>query len=182
MQPEDSIAAENLLSAYVGLNRMNDARAEMERADKLGLDTSTLDRTVRMQTYFLLGEPNEVQRIMTLVAGQPDEFLATQALAGIQLFSGEYRKAAATTQHAFEQAGLAKAPDVQANALLINAASRGFAGLCEGNEEAVQRALALDKSRQTQSLAVFTAGICGNGKAGWVDGSGLEQEVSQTTR
>ena len=53
---------------------------------------------------------------------------------------------------------------MQANALLINAASRGFAGLCEGNEEAVQKALALDKSRQTQSLAVFTAGICGNSK------------------
>ncbi len=82
MQPEDSIAAENLLSTYIGLNRMSDARAEMERADKLGLDTSTLDRTVRLQTYFLLGEPNEVQRIMTLAAGQPDEFLATEALAG----------------------------------------------------------------------------------------------------
>jgi eukaryotic-like serine/threonine-protein kinase len=164
MQPEDSIAAENLLSTYVGLNRMSDARAEMDRAGKLGLDTSTLDRTGRMQTYFLLGEPNEVQRIMTLVAGQPDEFLATQALAGIQLFSGEYRKASVTTQQAFEQAGLAKAPDVQANALLINAASRGYAGLCEGNEQAVQKALALDKSRQTQSFAVFTAGTCGNAK------------------
>ena len=164
MQPEDSIAAENLLSVYVGLNRMSDARAEMERASKLGLDTSTLDRTVRMQTYFLLGEPNEVQRIMTLVAGQPDEFLATQALAGIQLFSGEYRKASVTTQQAFEQAGLAKAPDVQANALLINAASRGFAGLCEGNEQAVQKALALDRSRQTQSFAVFTAGTCGDAR------------------
>jgi serine/threonine protein kinase/tetratricopeptide (TPR) repeat protein len=164
MQPEDSIAAENLLSLYIGLNRMSEARAEMERADKLGLDTSTLDRTIRLQTYFLLGDPNEVQRMMTLSAGQPDEFLATQALAATQLFSGEYRMAAITTQHAFDEAGLAKAPDVQANALLINAGSRGFAGLCEGNEEAVQRALTLDKSRQTQSLAVFTAGICGNSK------------------
>ena len=164
MQPEDSIAAENLLSAYIGLNRMSDARAEMERADKLGLNTSTLDRTVRLQTYFLLGEPNEVQRIMTLVAGQPDEFLATEALAGTQLFSGEYRQAAMTTQRAYDQAGLAKAPDVQANAILTNAASRGLSGLCEGNEEAVQKALALDKSRQTQSFAVLTAGICGNGK------------------
>src|SRR5882757_4715488 len=54
MQPEDSIAAENLLSAYIGLNRMNDDRAEMDRADKLGLNNTTLDHTVRMQTYFLL--------------------------------------------------------------------------------------------------------------------------------
>ena len=55
MQPEDSIAAENLLSAYVGLNRMNDARAEMERADKLGINTSTLDRTVSAADVFSLG-------------------------------------------------------------------------------------------------------------------------------
>jgi eukaryotic-like serine/threonine-protein kinase len=164
MQPEDSIAAENLLSAYIGLNRMNDARVEMDRADKLGINTSTLDRTVRLQTYFLLGEPNEVQRMMTLTAGQPDEFLATEALAGTQLFSGQYRQAAATTQRAYDQAGVAKAPDVQANALLINAATRGFAGLCEGNDAAVQKALALDKSRQTQSFALLTAGICGNSK------------------
>jgi eukaryotic-like serine/threonine-protein kinase len=164
MQPEDSIAAENLLSAYIGLNRMNDARVEMDRADKLGINTSTLDRVVRLQTYFLLGEPNEVQRMMTLTAGQPDEFLATQALAGTQLFSGEYHQAAATTQRAYDQAGVAKAPDVQANALLTNAASRGFAGLCEGNDAAVQKALALDKSRQTQSFALLTAGICGNSK------------------
>jgi eukaryotic-like serine/threonine-protein kinase len=164
MQPEDSIAAENLLSAYIGLNRMNDARAEMDRADKLGINTSTLDRTVRLQTYFLLGEPDEVQKMMTLVAGQPDEFLATEALAGTQLFSGQYRQAAATTQRAYDQAGVAKAPDVQANALLTNAASRGFAGLCAGNDDAVQKALALDKSRQTQSFALLTAGICGNSK------------------
>ena len=112
---------------------------------------------------------------MTLTAGQPDEFLATQALAGTQLFSGEYRKAAATTQRAYDQAGVAKAPDVQANALLTNAASRGFAGLCEGNEQAVQRALALDKSRQTQSFALLTAGICGNSK---LVGS-MAQDLSQ---
>ena len=50
------------LSAYIGLNRMNDARAEMDRADKLGINTSTLDATVRLQLYFLLGQPNQVQK------------------------------------------------------------------------------------------------------------------------
>ncbi|HTZ56696.1 MAG TPA: protein kinase [Acidobacteriaceae bacterium] len=164
MQPEDSIAAENLLGIYNGLNRMEDARTEMERAIKLGLNTSTLDRMIELQTYFLLGEPAQVQRLMTLVAGQPDEFLATQALASTQLFSGEFKQAEISTQRTYDQAGLAKAPDVQATALLTNAAGRGFAGLCDGNEAAVQKALALDKSRQTQSFALYTAGICGNDK------------------
>jgi eukaryotic-like serine/threonine-protein kinase len=164
MQAEDSIAAENLLSLYLGLNRWADARAEMERARKLGLNTSTLDRTIQLQAHFLLGEPDDVQRIMTEVAGQPDEFLATEALAVTQFFSGEYKTGVVTTQRAFEQARIAKAPDVQANALLNGAASQGFAGLCRDNEALVQQALGLDKSRQTQAYAVLAAGICGNSK------------------
>jgi eukaryotic-like serine/threonine-protein kinase len=164
MQPEDSIAAENLLSTYVGLNRMTDARTEMERARKLGLDTSALDMAIQLPTYFLLGDTHEVQRLTTEAAGLPEEFLTTQALATTQLFSGEFQKGAATIQQAFEQAGRAKAPDVQANALLTNAASRGFAGLCQGNEAVVDQALALDRSRQTEAYAVLTLGICGNSK------------------
>jgi eukaryotic-like serine/threonine-protein kinase len=164
MQPEDSIAAENMLGILLGLNQIPEAKAEMERAQKLGLDTSTLDLTGHLQTYFLLGEPDQVQKIMTKVAGQPDEFLATQVLASTQLFAGQYSKAAGTIQQAYEQAGRAKAPDVQANVLLTNAASRGLAGLCDGSEAAVQQALGLDRSRQTESFAVLASGICGNSK------------------
>jgi eukaryotic-like serine/threonine-protein kinase len=36
--------------------------------------------------------------------------------------------------------------------------------LCEGNEAAVQQALGLDKSKQTQAYAVLAAATCGNGK------------------
>ena len=111
----------------------------MERADKLGINTSTLDRTVRLQTYFLWGEPNEVQRLMTLVAGQPDEFLATEALAGTQLFSGEYRQAAMTTQRAYDRRGWPR-PGRAGKCHSDQRASRGYAGLCEGKEEAVQKA------------------------------------------
>ncbi len=164
MQPEDSIAAENLLANYLGLNQMAEARTEMERARKLGLDTSALDLMGHVQTYFLLGEPDNVQKVVLQAAGLPDEFMVTQALAGTQLFSGEYQRGAATMEQLFDQAGNAKAPDVQANALLTNAASRGLVGLCEGNEAVVQQALGLDKSRQTEAHAVLTAGICGNSR------------------
>jgi len=181
MQPEDSIAAGNLLGIYLGLNRMTDARTEMERERKLAIDTSTLARQVELQTYFVLGEPNEVQKIMTLVAGQPDEFLATEALAGTQIFSGEFQKAAVTTQQTFEQAGLAKAPDVQANSLLTKAAGRGYAGLCDGNEELVQRALGLDRSKQTEAYAVLAAGICGNSKLAMPMAQDLSKRFPQDT-
>jgi eukaryotic-like serine/threonine-protein kinase len=162
--PEDSIAAENLLTDYIALNRMAEARTELERARRMGLDVSTDDLITQLAAYFLLGEPNEIQRIMKQVAGRPDEFTATQALFSIQQFSGEFQKAEATIQRAFEQAGRAKAPDVQADALLIDLQNRGIAGLCEGNEVVVRRALALDKSKQTQQYALLAAAVCGNGK------------------
>ncbi len=164
MQPDDAIASENLLLDYLGLNRMAEARAELERAHKLGFDKSTDVSGIHLLGYFLLGEPNEVDRIVAMVAGRPDEFQVTQFLGSTQQFSGQYRKAAATFQRAFDQAGREKAPDVQAAALLTNATGRGTAGLCEGNEAAVQQALGLDKSKQTQAYAVLAAATCGNGK------------------
>ena len=43
LDPQDSIAAENLLSDYISLGRMAEAKTELERARRLGLDTSTDD-------------------------------------------------------------------------------------------------------------------------------------------
>ena len=134
------------------------------RARKMGLDVSTDDLITHLAAYFLLGEPAEIQRIMKQVAGRPDEFTATQALSSIQQFSGEFQKAEATIQRAYEQAGRAKAPDVQAAALLVDAHNRGLVGLCEGNDAAVRRALALDKSNLTQRYALLAAAVCANGK------------------
>jgi eukaryotic-like serine/threonine-protein kinase len=164
LQPDDAIASENLIGAYLNLNRVAEARAEVDRARKLGLDGSTGNLVANMPVYFLQGDAQQLQRIMTQVQGRPDEFLATQTLAVTQQFSGEFARATATTQRAFEQAGRVKAPDVQAGTLLANQISRGLAGLCQDSESVVQRSLALDKSKQTLISAMLAAAICGNGK------------------
>jgi serine/threonine protein kinase/Tfp pilus assembly protein PilF len=163
-QPEQAVGAENLTGDYLALGRLAEARQEMERARRLGMDTTTDSAQIQLYGYFLLGEPQEVQKIVSKMAGRPDEFLITEALALTQQFSGKYRQAAATYAQAIEQAGRANAPDVQAGLYLLEAAGNGLAGQCEGNETAVQRALALDKSKQTQEMAVLTAAICGSEK------------------
>jgi tetratricopeptide (TPR) repeat protein len=163
LDPQDSIASENLLVDYIGLGRMPEVRTEVERAEKLGLDSSTDDLVTHMIAYFLLGEPQEVQKIMAKLAGRPDEFTATQIIAATQHYSGQYRLAAATMQRAFEQAGHAKAADVQAGVLLQGVIARGLVGSCEP-DQVVQQALLLDKSRQTESTAALAAAVCGNGK------------------
>jgi eukaryotic-like serine/threonine-protein kinase len=164
MQPEDAIASENLVGDYIGLERLPEARAEMARARKMALDGSTDYAGIGFVAHFFQGEPNEMQRLLASVAGRPDEFLVTQALAGAQQYSGRYRQAALTVQQAFEQAEHSKAPDAQAGMILANAEARGLAGLCGGNEAVVRQALALDKSKQTLEYAVLAAAVCGNGK------------------
>jgi serine/threonine protein kinase/Tfp pilus assembly protein PilF len=164
MQPEDAIASENLVGDYIGLYRLPEAFAEMTRARKMALDGSTDFAGINFIVYFFRGEPNEMQRILAQVAGRPDEFTVTQGLAGTQQYSGRYRQAEATTQQAFEQAEHSKAPDAQAGLILTSAAARGLADLCAGNEAVIRRALALDKSKQTQSTAVLASAVCGNGK------------------
>jgi eukaryotic-like serine/threonine-protein kinase len=164
LQPENAIAAENLLVDLIALGRMNDVEQELARQHKLGMDSSTDVASQHLLAYFLLGDVQQVQRVVTEMAGHPDEFVTTQNLGNTQQYAGQYRKATATFQRAIEQAGHAKAPDAQAANLLTNALGRGMAGLCDGNEAAVEQALGLDKSKQTQAAAGLTAAVCGNGK------------------
>ena len=164
LQPDDAISSEDLLGGYLTLGHMEDGRQMMAQMHKLGMDAATEVATVFVLGYFLLGEPQEVQRIVAQVAGRPDEYLATQMLAATQQFSGQYREASATFQRGYEQAGRAKVPDAQAAILLLKAEGRGLAGLCDENEANVRQALALDKSKQTQQNAALAAGVCGNGK------------------
>jgi eukaryotic-like serine/threonine-protein kinase len=163
IDPQDSIAAENLLSDYVALGRMADVKRELERTEKMDLNSSTDDLVIQMVAHFLLEQPQEVQRVMAKIAGRPDEFIGTQILATIQQYSGQYRVAAATIQRAAEQAARAKAPDAQAGFLLESVTARGLAGLCDSND-LVRQALSLDKSRQTQASATLAAATCGDGK------------------
>jgi len=164
LQPENAIAAENLLLDLTALDRMEEVKQELAREHKLGMESSTDVASQHLMGYFLLGEAQQAQRVVAATAGHPDEFVMTQILAATQQYSGQYRKASATFQHAIEQAGHAKAPDAQASILLTEALGRGMAGLCDGNEAAVERALGLDKSKQTQEVAGLAAAVCGNGK------------------
>lgn len=164
LDPQDTIAAENLLDDYIALNRIPELRAEQTRELSLGMDKSAEALSALIASHFVLGEPQAVQAVLTQVAGRPDEFVVTQIFALIQMYGGQYREGSATMTRAFQQAGRANAPDVQAAILLNNAESRGLAGLCDDSEAALRQALALDKSKQTEALYLVAAAVCGHGK------------------
>jgi len=168
------------LSDYIALGQTAEMKKELERTEKLDLNSSTDDLVIYMVAHFLLGEPQEVQKVMAKIAGRPDEFLATQILASTQQYAGQYRLAAATMQRAVEQAARAKAPDAQAGFLLESELARGMAGLCDSGD-AVRQALALDKSKQTQAFAALTAAVCGDARVALPMASELTQKYPKDT-
>jgi serine/threonine protein kinase/tetratricopeptide (TPR) repeat protein len=180
IDPQDSIASENLLSDYIALGRTADMKKELERTEKLDLNSSTDDMVIYMVAHFLLGQPPEVQRLMAKIAGRPDEFLATATLATTQQYSGQFRLAATTLQRAAEQAARSKAPDAEAGFLLEEAQARGLAGLCNSSDE-VRQALSLDKSKQTQASAALSAALCGDGKLAMQSASELSKKYPHDT-
>ncbi len=155
-------------------------KRELARTEKLDLNSSTDDLVSYMIAHFLLDQPQEVQRVMAKTAGRPDEFIATQVLATIQQYSGQYRLAAATVQRAAEQAARAKAPDAQAGFLLEDVTARGLAGICD-SKDVVRQALSLDKSRQTQAFATLAAAVCSDGKVALPLASELIKKYPQDT-
>ncbi|HKR26163.1 MAG TPA: tetratricopeptide repeat protein, partial [Acidobacteriaceae bacterium] len=164
LQPDDAIAGQNLLADDVGLNRMDDARQEMDREHRMGIDLSTGTLSNILIADYLLGRTQEVQQIIREATGRPDEFTVTASLAVTQEYSGEIRQSSATFRQAIDQAGRAHAPDVQASYLLQDAEARALAGQCDGFDSVFQRALALDKTKQTLQAAALAAGVCGDGK------------------
>ena len=164
LQPDDAIAAQNLLADDIGLNRLDDLRQELDRQHRMGMDSSTGTLSNELIADFLLGRSQEIQQIILKATGRPDEFTITATLALTQEYTGEMRLSSVTFQQAIDQAGRAHAPDVQAAFLLQDAEARGLAGQCDGIESVYQRALALDKSKQTLQMAVVTAAVCGDTK------------------
>ncbi|HTW46559.1 MAG TPA: serine/threonine-protein kinase [Acidobacteriaceae bacterium] len=162
LQPDDAIAAENLLSDQIALGHMQDAQQEIGRQHRLGMDSSTDIENVILVGDFLTGQTQDIQKIVNQVAGRPDEFLVSMALAATHDYSGQFRQGSATYQQGFEQAGRVQAPDVQASILLQDATSRGLAGMCDNIDATIARALALDKSKQTRESAALAGAICGS--------------------
>ncbi len=182
LAPEDAIAAENLLADLMSLGRQEEIRQELARENKMGMESGTSVTIQHVIGYYLLGETQEMQRVVAGAAGRADEFLVTGVLGTTQQYGGQYRESSQTFQRAFEQAGRSKAPDAQAGILLTDAQGRGLVGQCEGNEAAVERALGLDKSKQTLEAAALTAAVCGNGKLALPMAEELSRKNPQDTQ
>jgi eukaryotic-like serine/threonine-protein kinase len=164
LQPDDAIAAENVLSDEIALNRMADAQQEIAHQRRVGMGAATDVAAIELVGDMVLGQQDDAQKIAAQTAGRPDEFLISSVFLSTEEASGEFRKSTVSLQKGMEQAARVKAPDVEAGMVLTQAVGRGLAGMCDGSAASVQQALALDKSKQSREVAALAAAICGDGK------------------
>jgi serine/threonine protein kinase/tetratricopeptide (TPR) repeat protein len=181
MAPENAIASVDLLTDLIALDKLDDAKQEMAREDRLKLNSSSVIAVEQMLAYFLMGDQQKVSRIMAAHPGGPGAYVFPLNLMATQQFSGQNHLAAQNAQAVLEMAGRDKAPDVQAIALLNRAIGDGLAGVCANNDATVKQALSLDKSKSTLEGAAVTSAICGNGKIGLPIAEDLAKKYPEDT-
>jgi eukaryotic-like serine/threonine-protein kinase len=163
-RPDDVIAQENLIQDLIVLNRLPEAREQMDKVLKAGLGDSTEFLQWEYVIGFLSGNTADMEKAFATTVGRPDSFIMLTSKATLEEYQGKYKAAESTWMNAADQAASQKASDAEASALLFLVSGRGFADMCQDSESRVKRALALDKTKPTLRQAVFTAAICGDRK------------------
>ncbi|MBV8632563.1 MAG: tetratricopeptide repeat protein, partial [Silvibacterium sp.] len=163
-RPDDVIAQENLIQDLMILNRLQEARAQIDKVKQLGLGDSTELMQWEYWLDALEGNSAGMEQVYNKTLGRPDAYLMIIAKATVEEFQGRYGAAEAGWQNAADQAASQKANDAEASALLFLVSGRGFAEMCQDAESWTKRALALDRTKPTVRQALFTAAICGDRK------------------
>ncbi len=156
--------SENLVADYVALGRMAEARQEMERARKLGLDSSTGAAQIHLDAYFLLGEPKEVQRIVAQVAGRPDEFLVTQALAVTQQFSGSTGRRLRPSSRLLSRRGAPRLRMCRPASFCSMPRAADWRACVRATRRRCNRRWRWTRASRRRNQPLLAAAVCGNGK------------------
>jgi tetratricopeptide (TPR) repeat protein len=133
LQPNDVLPNLNLMFAYLQLNRLEEAKTIYQQAIAKGFDEAIIHLT-RFNIAFVEGDAAEMERQSAWAAGKPEE--ATLLLAQAQTASsrGQWKKAQALFQQAFDTA---KRNDLSSSAAAV-AAQRATAEYWFGDLSAVK--------------------------------------------
>jgi class 3 adenylate cyclase/tetratricopeptide (TPR) repeat protein len=162
VDPSDAVTRENLMYAYLDLDRLQDAANTAVEIQRLHNDGGTTYLIFYYELQFLQGNTAGMAQTVARAEGRPDQMQLTQAVAFTHEFTGQYRAADAAWSEAQRQARTQKAPDAEASFLLYHVSGRALTGSCDRAEQDVRSALALDKTKTTLVQAVFTAALCGD--------------------
>jgi eukaryotic-like serine/threonine-protein kinase len=160
LNPNSASGYSLLATAFVGLNRFDEAKEIIGQALAQKLETSAMRRTL-YRIAFVQGDATTMQQQIEWTKGKPDEYVAQNWQAESAAFSGQRRKAKELSNHAFELAARRELKDVAAQ-IAAGAASRdALLGDCGRVKEQTEKALAISRGLLTMIPAANALATCG---------------------
>ena len=160
LNPNAAPAYSNLATAYVGLNRLDEAKEVIERALAQKSETIWMHRNLYLIAFFR-GDAAAMKQQVEWANGKPDEYAAQRWQAEAAAFSGQLRKTKEFSDRAVELALRRDLKDVAAEMSVASAARGVFFGDCKQVKGQTAQALAITQSYWTRIIAASTLAACG---------------------
>jgi len=161
LDPNSAFSYGVLGGAYLGLNRLAEARAVRQKEIARNLGSTNSHRDLYMLD-FLEGDTAGMQREAEWAKGKPDEFFMLETVAEAAAFSGQLRKSREAYHQASESAQRGKFEEGAAGI----AARQGMTEAMFSNSlkarEAAQAAVAVNRSRFTLIFAGMAQSMAGD--------------------
>ncbi len=162
LEPNDMVIYSNLVSDYVSLDRLNEARAMYDQAVAHGLDGAALRANIYMVDY-LQGNTSQMEQQVAWAAGKPgvEDFLLSEQ-SDTEASYGRMNKARDFSRRAVDSAVRADSKETAAF-WQINAALReAEVGNAAAAKQDVNAALALSPGRDVKAVSALTLARCGD--------------------
>ncbi len=161
LAPNEALGYQNLASAYLGMNRIAEAKAVREKQIAANLD-SALDHADLYAIAYLEGDTAGMQRQVDWAKGKPDEFDVLQVVAESEAARGKLQAAREAYGQASEIARRAKLDDAASRMMALHAQDEALVGNAETAKKGAEAALAVSRNRPTLMSASYSFALSGD--------------------
>jgi len=149
-----------LAAALVGLNRFDEAKEAIGRAQAQKLETTAMRRTL-YRIAFVQGDAATMQQQIEWMNGKPDAYLALGWQSEAAAYSGQLQKSQDFSRRASESAERLTLKDSAAQIAVAGAGRDAYFGDCGVVKEQIAKATALNRGHLTMANAANALAICG---------------------
>src|SRR5712692_2301591 len=161
LNPNTAAPRDNLATAFIELNRFDEAREIYRQAREQKLD-STFIRSGLYSIAFVQGDAAAMKQQVDWWTGRTDEYNAQAWQAEVAVFSGQLRKARDFNQRAVELALGHKQNDGAAQLLAVQMQTESLFGNCDRINDLASKAFGISRVTATVQTASAAFALCGD--------------------
>ncbi len=161
LNPNTAAPRDNLATAFIELNRFDEAREIYRQAREQKLD-STFIRSGLYSIAFVKGDAAAMKQQVDWWTGRTDEYNAQAWQAEVAVFSGQLRKARDFNQRAVELALGHKQNDGAAQLLAVQMQTESLFGNCDRINDLASKAFGISRVTATVQTASAAFALCGD--------------------